>query len=68
MELVFAAFFVKHLVCDFPLQRAYQYKNKGIYGHPGGVLHAWIHAVGTLVICLTFGFSPWLAVLDGVVH
>lgn len=34
---------VKHLVADFVLQSAYQYKNKGIYGHPGGLLHAGIH-------------------------
>lgn len=38
---------VKHLVFDFFLQTAYQYRNKGIYGHPGGILHAGLHVFGT---------------------
>ena len=64
--------FIKHFIVDFPLQaHPYQYKNKGIYGHPGGILHAGLHAGGTL-ICLIF-FAPLqiaaaLAVVDGVIH
>lgn len=42
----------KHLVFDFFLQTAYQYKNKGIYGHPGGILHAGLHAFGTSFLFL----------------
>jgi len=38
---------LKHLVFDFFLQTAYQYQNKGIYGHPGGILHAGLHIFGT---------------------
>ncbi|MBI3436780.1 MAG: DUF3307 domain-containing protein [Proteobacteria bacterium] len=38
----------KHWICDFVLQTAYQYRNKGIYGHVGGFLHAGIHSLGTL--------------------
>jgi hypothetical protein len=38
---------IKHFVCDFVLQRPYQYLNKGTYGHPGGVLHAGLHALAT---------------------
>lgn len=68
MELVFTAFFFKHFFCDFPLQRAYQYKNKGTYGHPGGILHAAIHGVGTLAICLGFGLPIWLALADAAIH
>jgi hypothetical protein len=46
----------KHLVCDFFLQTAYQYRNKGIYGHPGGLLHAGLHVLGTA--CLFFYVNP----------
>jgi hypothetical protein len=41
----------KHFVCDFPLQSfPYMYLNKGKLGHPGGILHAVVHGVGTLVV------------------
>jgi hypothetical protein len=43
---------IKHLVFDFFLQTAYQYKNKGIYGHPGGILHAGLHVIGTSFLFL----------------
>jgi hypothetical protein len=64
--------FIKHFIVDFPLQSyPYQYKNKGTYGHPGGILHSGLHAGGTL-ICLVF-FVPlqlatMLAVVDGIIH
>ncbi len=37
----------KHFVCDFALQSPFQVRTKGIYGHPGGFLHAGIHIIGT---------------------
>ena len=42
----------KHLIFDFFLQTSYQWKNKGIYGHPGGLIHAGLHAMGTCAIFL----------------
>ena len=51
--------FLKHLICDFYLQRPYQYLNKGKYGHPGGLLHAAIHTVGSLICCIYF-MNLWL--------
>ncbi|HXG79413.1 MAG TPA: DUF3307 domain-containing protein [Methyloceanibacter sp.] len=42
-----AILMVKHAVADFYLQTPYQYLNKGKYGHPGGFLHAGIHAALT---------------------
>lgn len=52
---LFMAFFVKHFICDFPLQRwDYMYANKGIYGHMGGFLHAGIHGVGTFLTLVLF--------------
>jgi hypothetical protein len=40
---------VKHFVADFVLQSPYQFLNKGTYGHPGGFVHAGIHALGTIL-------------------
>ena len=51
----------KHLVLDFFLQTPYQYKNKGTYGHPGGILHAGLHALGTASVFLWIAPSPRLA-------
>jgi hypothetical protein len=62
---------LKHLIIDFPLQPRYQYSNKGKYGHFGGLLHSFLHGVGT-IICL-FAFAPLtlvalLGILDAVLH
>ena len=48
-------FQVKHFICDFVLQTAYLYRNKGIYGHRAVFIHAGLHALGSLpaVLLLT---------------
>lgn len=69
--LSFVLLFTKHLVVDFLCQTPFQYLNKGTYGHPGGLLHAFLHGVGTFaVLFLIFGpfISATLAILDGVTH
>lgn len=38
-------FAVKHTIADYFLQTRFQWKNKGRYGHPGGLLHAGIHVL-----------------------
>jgi hypothetical protein len=43
---------VKHFLFDFVLQSPYQLKNKGNYGHPGGILHSGLHVAGTAFILL----------------
>jgi hypothetical protein len=66
MELLwlFLALQVKHFICDFPLQaNPFFYKNKGTYGHAGGIAHAAIHGLGTWII---LGWQA--ALLDAVVH
>ena len=63
--------FVKHFVCDFPLQIwSWMYRNKGSYMHLGGIVHAAIHGIGTFVVLVFFDFtSAWLAGLfDMLVH
>lgn len=62
---------VKHFIGDFVLQRGYQYRNKGIYGHPGGLLHAGIHALLTILVLapfVEFTLLLKLAAIEGVVH
>ena len=54
---------VKHFLCDFVLQTAYLYRNKGIYGHPAGFIHAGLHAVGSLPAILLLTRSGGLAAL-----
>lgn len=64
MSDLYITFFVKHFICDFPLQATpYMYRNKGTYGHPGGILHASIHGIGTLSI-----LGPLAAIIDALVH
>lgn len=50
----------KHYVCDFVLQTAYQYRNKGIYGHPGGLIHAGLHIMGSIPALLVMTQTAWL--------
>lgn len=64
---------VKYFVADFPLQAfPYIYRNKSKYGHPGGLVHALIHGVGTAVVFAAMGFdvatSLSLAGVDMVIH
>jgi hypothetical protein len=63
--------FVKHFVCDFPLQaNPWIYRNKGTYMHPGGITHAGIHAIGTLLVLAPYIGSASLlyAAIDMVLH
>jgi len=67
--IVLTLLVTKHCIVDFPLQTRFQYSNKGTYGHPGGILHAGLHGLGTY-LCL-FAFTPiavWMAFVDAVVH
>lgn len=52
---------VKHFIFDFYWQPPYMWQNKGTWGHPGGIVHAGIHAVVTLGILLCFGVHGVLA-------
>ena len=62
--------FTKHFVVDFPLQHRYQYSNKVTYGHPGGILHASLHGLGTM-LCFWW-YAPlacvWLGFIDAIIH
>ena len=62
----------KHFIADFVLQTRYQFSNKGIYGHPGGILHAGIHAVGSIPALLVFTQAPaiigMLILVEFIIH
>lgn len=64
--------FLKHFIVDFPLQTSpYLYLNKGIYGHPGGIIHSGLHAIGTFVVLLYFTpitIALLIGFIDGLIH
>jgi hypothetical protein len=74
MELILclALLQIKHLIVDWCWQPAFEYANKGTYGHWGGIRHALKNAVGTAACFLPFvGFAPIVLlvfVLDFVAH
>ena len=68
---LFVLFFLKHFALDFLYQPPYQWKNKGSYGHLGGILHALQHAIGSFLTLLFFidaKTSLLLALLEFVLH
>ena len=69
--LLYAAFMVKHFLCDYPLQTAWMAKGKGaVTGWKKPLAaHAATHAAATLLITLaTVPSMAWLALVDLVVH
>jgi hypothetical protein len=58
--IVVALLLCKHMVFDFVLQTRYQLDHKHIYGHPGGLLHAGLHLVGTAAAIAVARPSPML--------
>jgi hypothetical protein len=60
---------LKHTIADYLLQKPW--KDKGIYGSNGGLIHATHHGIGALLV-LTFFVAPYLAILmaflDGLLH
>lgn len=68
----FAILEIKHFIFDYVLQTPYQFRNKGIYGHPGGIVHAGLQALGTIsvffVITPTLGLGIAIVVGEFIVH
>ena len=63
--------FIKHFICDFPLQaNPWMYRNKGTYMHPGGIAHAGLHGIGSLLVLAPFIGSAALiyAAIDMLIH
>lgn len=50
--LLMLLFQVKHLLADFVMQSSWIVRTKGMYGRPGGLVHAGLHAVFSFGILL----------------
>lgn len=62
---------LKHFVIDFLWQPEYEWKNKGTWGHPGGIIHSAKHSVATFIILMFFthfSVASVLAALEFVAH
>lgn len=70
--LILFLLFLKHFIVDFPLQGPFQYKNKGTYGHLGGLTHAGLHGLWTFILFVFFSPTVMLAIylggLDFILH
>ncbi|MGZ8924506.1 MAG: DUF3307 domain-containing protein [Nitrososphaeraceae archaeon] len=70
--LLFTLFAIKHFVVDFLLQTKFQWSNKHRLGHPGGIFHAFLHCVGTLlVISEYYVYTNQIVVIlmfEGIAH
>jgi hypothetical protein len=69
--LLLALFTFKHFLVDFPMQRPYQWMNKGTYGHLGGIEHSGLHFVGTVLLMCWFVSYPvalMAGLVDAVIH
>ncbi|MFW5431335.1 MAG: DUF3307 domain-containing protein [Methylophilaceae bacterium] len=63
--------FIKHFICDFPLQMfPWLYNNKGRYCHLGGIVHAGLHGIGTALVLSPFIGTNALTygLIDMLVH
>jgi hypothetical protein len=56
------AFQIKHYFCDFVLQTKWQIMGKKVYGGPGGLLHAFLHAVASVPPLYLLGVPLWMLV------
>lgn len=63
---------VKHLLADFVWQSGWMVRNKGRYGHAGGLAHAGLHAGLSLLVLAAVDvplvLALTIAVLEGLVH
>ena len=68
---IMVLFVLKHLVFDWLYQPPFMYKNKGTYGHIGGVVHSLLHGLSTYIIALFFTdvhTSFIVGITDEVLH
>ena len=72
VAVLLVLFQIKHVVADFVLQGRYILDNRHIWGHPGGMLHVAIHAVGSLAALVAVGTPavPMVVLLltEAIVH
>ena len=66
--LLLSAFIIKHFFCDFhpKIQTPAMYLNKGTYGHPAGIAHAFVHVSASCLILWGFSGATTLSPLRAV--
>lgn len=64
MILLLFLIFTKHFIIDFIWQPAYEYLNKGKYGHFGGIQHSFKQAFATFLILTSFTDSTTAIILS----
>jgi len=66
------AFEIKHFFCDFALQTGWMISKKGSYFHPGGLVHAFLHLLGSIPALLILTHNPriviTLLIVEFIVH
>ncbi|MEL7543687.1 MAG: DUF3307 domain-containing protein [Pseudomonadota bacterium] len=70
---VMTGLLIKHAIADYGMQTAYMVCNKGRYLHPGGILHAGLHAMLTAAVLVVFApgaakFIAMIALGEFLVH
>ena len=63
VDVVLFSLFVfqaKHLLCDFVLQTSDQIQSKGHYLRAGGIIHAGLHAIGSIPALMVLTRAPEL--------
>lgn len=58
---------IKHFIFDFYWQPPFMWRNKGTFGHIGGIVHSGVHALATFVI-LCFFTIPTLALVIAILE
>lgn len=69
--VVFILLQIKHLLIDWCWQPEYEWRNKGTYGHLGGLRHAGKNAAGTAACFLPFVPVPlavFILLADFLLH
>jgi hypothetical protein len=70
--ILLALFGIKHFIADFLLQFPYMISQKGTYGAEGGIHHAGMHGLLTVVLLLIVGADPNCAIelgsVDSLLH
>lgn len=62
---------LKHLIVDFFLQTNDMIQHKGQYGHPTGLLHSFLHGIGTFIVFgnwVDLGTAIALGGIDMMIH
>ncbi|MAM62313.1 DUF3307 domain-containing protein [Maritimibacter sp. UBA3975] len=59
---------LKHLLADYVWQNMWMISNKGRYGHPGGLAHAGLHALLTVIVLVVTGFDIGLVLILGLIE